>query len=65
MANNEHLNEVRDYLSSLELEFYTLDYFNILIKELEMFAKINDLDVHINITDETNHNTRLVIDINE
>ena len=54
-----------DLKNTEDCDYGTLDYFNILIKELELFAKVNNIDLDINITDYTNHNTKLVIDINE
>jgi len=59
-----NIKDVEEFFKNLDID-YNLDYFNILLKELDCFAKINDLDLHINITDKVNHNTKLVIDMNE
>lgn len=65
MKEIDVLHDIKDCLQNLDYDDYTLDYFNILLKELDNFAEINDLDIHITITDEANHNTRLVIDMNK
>lgn len=54
---------LRDYFDNADVDYNNLAEFDVLVKELELFSKINDLDLHINITDKTNHNTRLVVDI--
>ena len=54
---------LRDYFDNADVDYANLDELNVLIKELELFSKINDLDLHINITDEANRNTRLVFNI--
>ena len=54
---------LQDYFDNADVDYANLDELNVLIKELELFSKINDLDLHINITDKANRNTKLVMDI--
>lgn len=56
-------NFVKDLKSKVDCDFKSLDWFDVLVHELELFSIETDMDLHINVVDKENHNTRLVIDI--
>lgn len=50
-------------LNESEVDYTEVEYFNLLLKELELFSKVNNIDIDINIFDKVNNNTKLVVDI--
>lgn len=52
-------------LNESEADYTEVEYFNLLLKELELFSKVNNIDIDINIFDKTNNNTKLVVEIEQ
>lgn len=60
----EDLNKIFEILKDkVNFDFTSLEWLDVLVHELEIFSLETDIDLHINIIDKTNHNTRLVIDV--
>lgn len=51
--------------SESEVDYTEVEYFNVLLKELELFSKVNNIDLDIKIYDKTNNNTKLVVDMEQ
>lgn len=54
-----------DDIDKIDSDYGELKYFNKVLKELELFSKVNNLDLDIKIFDKTNNNTKFVVEIEQ
>lgn len=67
MIKNENIDILinLDDIDKMDCDYGELKYFNKILKELELFSKVNNLDLDIKIFDKTNNNTKFVVEIEQ